>query len=379
MSPKKVAITQNRFQRGGRMQVTIQMVKVLNKRGITPDLVCFKSNISKKDINEAYGADISFNFREIFVDPKIPFEWNILLFNLIASFYLKSYDLVINSNNTSFLLSDTLNVLSYVHFPRKKRNIIPHKDIHFPEGAKKSVWDFKSDFLKAAHFLYRFDNSIPKNDLQVANSDFTKKTLTEIYNLPPEKIEVIYPPVNISSAINQANKKKQVVSLGRFSRDKRQLEQIKIARKLPELDFHLYGFVNARDYYQTLEHYIHEHQIQNVYLHPDAPFSEIEKALSESAFFIHSLRNEPFGITSVQAIQHGCVPVVHNSGGQMEIVSEPKLRYNNAKEAIEILRKLTTEQTVELQRLRDILKSGLQAYSAEAFDRQFETLLEAKL
>ncbi|MDR9418104.1 glycosyltransferase [Gracilimonas sp.] len=379
MNKRKVAIIQNRFQRGGRMQVIIHMVKQLNKRCIVPDLLSFQSNITKDDIKNAYGEDIEFTFKDIFMNLRIPFEWNILCFNFISRFYLKNYDLVINSNNTSFLLPKDINMVSYVHFPRKKRNIIPQKSIHFSKGNKKKLLDVKSDLFKIAHYLYRFDRSISKRDLQLANSDYTKETLLSLYPLGKQEVKVMYPPVNVSSDKNNTPKKRQVVSLGRFSPDKRQLEQVKIAQQIPELEFHLYGFVNSNTYYNTIESYIAHHSIDNVHLHPNAPFDDIKNALAESAFFLHSLRREPFGITTVQAIQNGCIPVVHNSGGQAEIVSEKTLRYENVDEAIDIIKRLNRKKDSVLDNYRSSLRNNIENYSAQKFEQEFDKILEEKL
>jgi glycosyltransferase involved in cell wall biosynthesis len=49
------------------------------------------------------------------------------------------------------------------------------------------------------------------------------------------------------------------------------------------------------------------------------------------SFYTHSV-SEPFGITTVQGIATGCIPIVHNSGGQIEIVEDELLRYNNEAE-----------------------------------------------
>lgn len=375
---KKVAILQNRFQKGGRMQVTISMIKALNKRGIVPDLVTFKFNLSKKEISEKYDTDVDFNVKEIFVNLRMPFEWNILVFNFLSRFYLKSYDLVINSNNTSYFLLQSLNLISYVHFPRKKRAAIPKKDIHFPEGKNKSLWDFKSDFLLLAKLAYRFNKSLSSSDLQIANSEFTQNTLQELYGIGKSEVQIIYPPVTPMDLTNES-KKMIVSSLGRFSPDKRQLEQVKIAEQLPHLQFKLFGFVNSENYYQTIESYIAKNKIMNVELYPNASFDEIRSGLSESTFFLHSLQNEPFGITTVQAIQLGCIPVVHNSGGQIEIVHNKDLRYNKEEEVVSIFNKLSALDENQLDTLRESFSGDAKKYTNEIFINQFNRILDSKL
>ena len=62
----KVAIIQNRLQRGGRLQVMIYMIKVLSDEGITPDILTLSSRISDDDIKISFLIFISF-FISLFI------------------------------------------------------------------------------------------------------------------------------------------------------------------------------------------------------------------------------------------------------------------------------------------------------------------------
>ena len=103
MSKINVAIIQNRVQQGGRLQVIIEIVRVLNELGIQPDILTFKSRLSRSDIISNYNAKIDFKLKEIFFDVRIPFELHILFFNLICNNYLKEYDLIINNKKSKVI------------------------------------------------------------------------------------------------------------------------------------------------------------------------------------------------------------------------------------------------------------------------------------
>jgi len=47
-----------------------------------------------------------------------------------------------------------------------------------------------------------------------------------------------------------------------------------------------------------------------------------DKYLGEAKVYLHTMKDEHFGITIVEAMSAGCVPIVHDSGGPKEIVSE---------------------------------------------------------
>jgi len=376
---KRVAFIQNRLQFGGRFQVVVHMIKVLNALNITPDFLCFASRFTVADAQKRYGSDLNFNIKTIGINYKVPFEWNILLFNKVVSKHVSAYDLVINHNNTSFFYSAKIPTLSYVHFPRKARLLASEKSIHFPEGQKKSLFDIGSDALKMAHFAYHKNSTILSNDRQVANSIFTKEALLKAYPNFNGDVEVIYPPVEKVVLQKFEKKPNLVVSLGRFSPDKRQMEQIEIASKCPELEFVLMGFINSKTYFEQCQQRISELKLTNVHLLGDAPKEEVNSILASASFFLHNLRNEPFGITAVQGIQAGCIPLVHNSGGQKEVVPDSDLRYDTIPEAVQKLGNLTKLSDQERASMRQKLENNCTQFEATTFETKFKQLLEPYL
>lgn len=370
---KKVAFIQNRVQRGGRFQVSVQMIKALNEMGIEPDFYCYRARLKSDQIKREYDESLSFNFIVI-PELKLPFEWNILFFNRVINRYLKIYDLVINSNNTSYGLSPDLNLMSYVHFPRKYRMRSPLKSIHFPEGQKKSFLDIGSDPLRLAGFYYRWDKGIYLSDMQIANSQFTAEAIAKTYHVNPP--QVLYPPVDVE-IIQPKKKAKTIISLGRFSADKRQLEQIKMMSDLPDYRLVLMGFVNDKSYYEKCQKAIKDLNLENVEFWPDATIEERNELLAESQFFIHTLRNEPFGITAVQAIAAGAIPIVHNSGGQKEVVPIDELRFDKESEIPSLFDSLKSQEV--LDEYRDKLQAHIKQFSSESFRELFKNLVLKKI
>ena len=86
---KRVAFIQNRVQRGGRFQVSTEMLKVLNELGIIPDFYCYRSRINVDEIRKHYGDNVKVNFKKI-SEPWLPFEWNIVMFNRQVNRHLRS-------------------------------------------------------------------------------------------------------------------------------------------------------------------------------------------------------------------------------------------------------------------------------------------------
>jgi glycosyltransferase involved in cell wall biosynthesis len=134
-----------------------------------------------------------------------------------------------------------------------------------------------------------------------------------------------------------------IVHIGRFFNDfgynKRQHVLIQafrrmIDRGLQGWHLHLMGGLGTRpshrEYFQELELAARGSPIT---LHPNAPRNAIEARLSSASIYWHAsghganlARNpmdvEHFGISVVEAMSAGCVPMVFNAGGPPEIVGE---------------------------------------------------------
>jgi len=85
------------------------------------------------------------------------------------------------------------------------------------------------------------------------------------------------------------------------------------------------------------------------------------------------MENEPFGITTVQAIASGCIPVVHNSGGQKEIVPLEKLRFNDKYNAIDIIKNFNHNEEFKIIKS---LQEHIQKYSPKVFEKNFKQILQ---
>jgi len=382
MKDIKVAIIQNKIHKGGRFQVIVNMAKTLNKMDVVPDIITFDSQIDSVEFQKNYNTKIDFNLKEIRLNCKMPYKINIVLFNLTMRKFNKSYDLFINSSNSSLFLSKNINLISYIHYPQKDRIFFNKESIHFPETQKKNLFSINGMTDIVLRLFYRFDKLDRKDEVILANSDFTKSVLLKNYpDLKKKDIDVLYPPIQINSKLPRIKKDYSlVVSMGRFCKIKRQLEQIKIAQQLPEYDFKIIGFKKQRSaYFGRCQRLISLNNISNVELIPNASYKTMQEILIHAGFFIHSTRNEPFGISPAQAINNGTIPVVHNSGGQKEVVPIEELRYNDIEEAILLFKNFTKSDKQDFNKIKKKLFLNLQNYSQDYFHMHFENLLKKKM
>lgn len=367
----KVAITQDNIVGGGRLAVIIEIIEVLNILKIIPTIITFNMHLSKYDIKKRYSRSV--NFKTIILKPnifkKLP-EFNKLWFNFITRKFSEQFDLFIDSNNTSFLMTKRKPILSLIYYPRIDR-VLRNESIHGnSEDNVKLITKVgkKLDQILARN-LYKH-HRIPSNHVVYTISEFSKNAVIKHYHCPENKVKIIYPPVITDSFNPSKEKKNSVATIARFTPSKNQLMQIKIAEQVPNLEFHIMGFADIESsYYRQCEKYIKEHNINNVYLHPNINYNSMIDILESSKYFLHTMWNEPFGITTVQGIAAGCVPVVSNSGGQTEIVPINFLRFDTINDAVKILHNLSH---IDVKRTQAELLLHIQSFRKEQFQCTFK-------
>jgi len=136
--------------------------------------------------------------------------------------------------------------------------------------------------------------------------------------------------------------------------------------------FHIVGQVQDPNYVQELKQCARDYPIA---FHEGIPFPQLQKLYAESKIYWHmtgiSLPNQPgaqehFGMTTVEAMSSGCVPVTLNSGGQPEIVHDGLDGYlvNDVGE----LKDKTTELIENQNKLRNM--SSLAIRRSKDFDEE---------
>lgn len=173
-------------------------------------------------------------------------------------------------------------------------------------------------------------------DLIIYNSKFTKEHSKKNW---PIKSEVIYPPVDVNKII-PLKKKKYILSVGRFFgylKDKKHELLIKTFEKVKKNNgilgwsLHLVGSASDGD-----KNYLDELKKKalnlEVNFYPNLGYDDLIRLYGESSLYWHAsgygeddpTKMEHFGISTVEAMAAGCVPVVIGKGGQVEIVDDGK-------------------------------------------------------
>ncbi len=367
----KVAIYQNTIGGGGRIKVIAAMTYVFNQMGIKPDWISFRNTTNRRMMDYIINKPINASSRILRLKYRGLSEIKYLMMNKAVAGLSNEYDLIINSNNTVAGLSSYPTFLHYIHFPREARLLRQYHNHTINSNSLKLI--FKK--------MYAMNSGGKQVQGEIfANSNFTKQAIIDGCMVAGSSIQVLYPPIvkPITANLDIGKDQKKVVSLGRFSQHKNQLFQLKVAKQVPGIQFDIIGFVgnrNSKKYYDLCNNYIAKNGIKNVYLHKNISYQKVLEYLSTASIFLHSMIDEPFGIATVEAMYLNCIPLVHCSGGQKEIVKESKFMFTTIDEAVRKLLVLSSLNDIEYNSVLESMNSRAELYSLDAFMGKFALII----
>jgi len=221
-------------------------------------------------------------------------------------------------------------------------------------------------------------NQLKKHFLHavIVNSRFTKKIVDEEYQIAST---VLYPPV---PSIKPANKTDTILSVGRFEPSLNAKKQDiliqafkELSPKLPSWKLVLAGASSSDDWIKLLQKkaigFPIEFILNSSYEHLSSLYAESKLYWHAAGFGVDETKNpeltEHFGISIVEAISAGCIPLVVPVGGQKEIVTDPSLHWSTIPELV--------AKTLNLAENPTNILFDISNYSLANFTNQLKSLL----
>lgn len=228
--------------------------------------------------------------------------------NLFAS-NLGDFDLIFNSCGELF---DLLADVAYV-------NALPFRIMHFyKDSGYPNLWRVKFSSQACNFFVKNFSHSV-NSRLLLANSKFLRHIIEKHFH---RGALVVYPPVEVGKFINFGkeleNRDNVVVSVSRLRSGKNLGIIPKVAQIVGKGEFLIFCNVDQASL-EVAERLIQEIDAlgvgERVKLFVNEPFEKVREALSSAKIFLHTQFLEAFGISVVEGMAAGCVPVVPRCGG----------------------------------------------------------------
>lgn len=354
---KKIAIIYpNLMIKGGAEFVCLNFIKALQDNYEVTLITAKKPDF--KELHEKFKIDI--DTRKINII--IPF-WAIILEKmglfLVYLLYIEKYgrkkrdkyDLLISSREEADFGERGI---QYIHFPVAAYKIF--KESQLFKVKNKLLLKFYSLLFKS---LLPEKKGIEKN-LTICNSIWTKNLFEKYYK---SDVKVINPPVRDDFLkVSWEKRKDGFVCIGNIVKRKRQDFIIKIIDHLREegIDVHLHIF--GRCFERSFSKKIIKMCKDRDYVHYEgfANREHLIRIVSSHKFGIHAMKNEHYGIAPAEMINAGCIPFVHNSGGQKYIVKRNKnLVFDDFKDAVEIIKKMIKNKKLQKITLDALKKSKI--------------------
>jgi O-antigen biosynthesis protein len=223
----------------------------------------------------------------------------------------------------------------------------------------------------------------------VCNSQFTKREMDQ--SVGKDAI-VVYPPVDIEK-FTTGKKEHTILSVGRFSsffQTKKQDILIDIFREgvkqgiLKNWKLMLVGGLLPSDqtYFEELESKAKGFSIT---LKPNVSFDELKDLYAKASIYWHGAGfgetnpqlMEHFGISTVEGMAAGCIPVVYNAGGQPEIVKHEKNGYlwKTPEECLKYTGYIIRSKKLQ-QKLQNVGHETIKEFSKSRFCERFDKILD---
>ncbi len=211
---------------------------------------------------------------------------------------------------------------------------------------RRKINCFKKAALKILGYIPLFLLTFPRDltfletyNRIIAISEYSRNWVKKLWN---KESVILFPPVDIDS-FKVEKKDKIILCAGRFfpeHHNKKQLELVEVFKELvdryPEkmrgYALYLVGGVESRpDHLEYVEKVMAAGKNYPVKVITNVEWEKLVGIFTRSLIFwhasgmgedekVHPEKFEHFGITTVEAMAAGCIPVVINKGGQKEII-----------------------------------------------------------
>ncbi len=359
---------------GGAERLSLTTMQALLEKGIDFDLTTLKSPDIPK-LENSYGKSLVSVMKSIN---------KINVINIIEELRQQqeeedyedyNYDITINTNgdaapyyHPSFSKD---NAITYCHFPSTKYHIESenidylktdlgmtersnifsdnkdYEDINNPKNCKtKSQFSRRKEYFEILKYGYW---NLMRNSTVITNSEFSRRAIVNALGL--DNIYILSPPIDIETFRNVAlmtngdddETNDIILVISRIARHKKIENAIKLAKILKDNNVgkgmkivgNLYYYFF--DYYSELKQMVLDLGLTDyITFEINASLDKLLSIIRESRVYFHPMIGEHFGISVLEAMAAGLIPVVPNEGGLIEFVPQ-EYQFNTIEQAAEII------------------------------------------
>lgn len=252
------------------------------------------------------------------------------------------YDLIFSTQDAGYVPDISKPVIQWGYFP----NSLPRGLYGWPMRA-------------------HYSRKIRRIGLVLAISEYSKSHFDKAWKVPTR---LVYPACNM---VQPGSIRRNVVVTAARAVPEKNLELFwEVARACPNYEFVLLMTQDPRfvEYSLTIQRTapVNARVILN-------PYRRIyQETLGKSRIYLHLMRGEHFGITVVEAMSAGCVPVAHDSGGPREIIGSSGFLWRTKEEIPGILK--AADSSYDSLSKKSMIRARI--FCRERFDEALAEVLE---
>ena len=356
--------------RGGGERLAIATIKAISSMGIGVEL----STVEKPDmalIHDAYGTSVSEDIKKI------------RTLNIVQKYGLRNYTFTVNTHGDMlpFYHRDFTkkNAITYCHYPIAKYLI----DCGDPDysavlqnmcllGMTPPVRNGYQDAVRSAYIKMMLNSTV------LTNSEFSRKAIFKTFGVDST---ILPPPVDVdifrNSCLASNVRNDSILVISRFHPSKKIENAIHLAKLLyqNELGIRMNIIGNMPSdgigYFNYLNDLVRHYGLENfVRFEINVRFDRLLDLMRRSKVYIHPLPGEPFGISTVEAMSAGIIPVVPDIGGHTEFVPARYQFHTYGKGAQAVAAALAAPASERIK-----LSHSTQKYSVANYIEKFQQIL----
>lgn len=306
--------------RGGGERLAVATIKAISSMGIGVEL----STVEKPDmalIQDAYGTSVSEDIKKI------------RTLNILQKYGPRNYTFTVNTHGDMlpFYHKDFTkkNAITYCHYPIA-RYLIDCGDPDYSAvlqnmcllGMTSAVRNGYHDVVRSAYVKMMLNSTV------LTNSEFSRKAIFKTFGVDST---ILPPPVDVdifrNACLASNVRNDSILVISRFHPSKKIENAIHLAKLLCQNEvgicMNIVGNMpsDGIGYFNYLNDLVRHYGLENfVRFEINVRFDRLLDLMRRSKVYVHPLPGEPFGISTVEAMSAGIIPVVPDIGGHTEFV-----------------------------------------------------------
>ena len=241
----------------------------------------------------------------------------------------------------------------------------------FANESKKSITKYKkvlSLYYKSYYtMLQKSINGIQDSRIHLlSNSVFTQNSIQSKHK---KSSTVLYPPIDLNEFYPK-NKENKVVTVGRFSEEKNFDFGIDVMKNI-DSKYEIIGNTKTKSnelYYKKLQSTVSQNSMCEggvATLLKNISRLQLVEHLSDAKVYLHC-SEETLGISVIEAISAGCIPIVPNNSAHLETVPVEELRYDENNK-LDAAQKIKNALNGDYDKHLGLLKENAKKFSKDVF------------